>query len=105
MDCPYSIGPAGDELTVWILNCFSREDRFLLLFKYLQTFMHDHEEPGQHGRTLYFTFGFIAVTTGFVVVLAGFLDGSDAILYMGAGIMGCAAALQSLLLFTRFRSD
>ena len=55
-------------------------------------------------HTLYFLGGFAAVAVGFVVLLAGFFAGSGPVLYTGAGFMGCAAAVQSLLLFSQSRA-
>jgi len=66
--------------------------------------MHGSADPDLKRHTLYFLGGFAAVAVGFVVLLAGFFAGSGPVLYTGAGFMWCAAAVQSLLLFSQSRA-
>jgi hypothetical protein len=66
--------------------------------------MYRNLDPDQKRHALYFPGGFVAVSAGFAVLLAGFFAGSEVILYTGAGFMCCAAIMQNLLLFPRYRT-
>jgi len=64
-------------------------------------------DPAWRTQTLCFLGGFITVTLGFCVLLAGYVSGRDMLFYAGAGVICSAPVVQLILLVfqSRFWQD